>query len=173
MSFSSRAAGFLVSHSQIIATSHPKVSSSAFTFLSRMTLASNFPSQNSMLDLGIDALLHPGCRCQKQPWMKMQRLNFRKTRSGVPGRSLRCSRYRSPKACANRLTRSSGPVFALRTRDINQERRSGVRRSTNTHSAAHIDDGAAKWAPTAENNASAMIGETLLPIIRNECHTVG
>ncbi len=44
------------------------------------------------------------------------------TRSGVPGRSRRYRRNRSPNACTARRTRSSGCVFWLRTRAIVADR---------------------------------------------------
>jgi hypothetical protein len=54
------------------------------------------------------------CVCQKQPWTKIIFLRAQKTRSGVPGRSRLCRRYRKPMACTNLLTAISGRVFVLR-----------------------------------------------------------
>lgn len=61
-------------------------------------------------------------RCQKHPLTNNALARPGNTRSGVPGRSLRCNRYRSPSACAAFRTASSGPVFFEFTRDIVHER---------------------------------------------------
>lgn len=58
---------FLVSHSQMTKTLHPNLRRSANAWRSRATFLSNFSCQYRIRDLGVDALLHPGCRCQKQP----------------------------------------------------------------------------------------------------------
>jgi hypothetical protein len=83
-------------------------------------------------------------------------------------------RKRSPKACDARRTRISGEVSFAATRDINQERRSGARRSIKVHSAATTCGRAVSiFVLIARNIARATMGETLLPIILNECQTVG
>lgn len=120
----------LVSHSQIVITRQPASTNSILTCWSRVTLVSNLPCQKSVRDLGVDAFEQPGCRCQKQPCTNIATRCFGKTRSGRPGRFLRCRRKRRPSAWAARRTRISGKVSLLRTRDISQERRSDVRRST-------------------------------------------
>lgn len=76
---------FFTSHSQITITCQPAASSAACSFLSRATLRSNLACQNSTLDLGIVAVLHPSCRCQKQPLTKMTVCHFGSTMSGCPG----------------------------------------------------------------------------------------
>lgn len=68
--------------------------------------------------------------CQKQPWTNTHAPIAGNTRSGLPGRSRRCSRYRRPSRCRNRLTSSSGEVSWLRIRRIFSLRRSGVSVST-------------------------------------------
>ena len=57
----------LVSHSQISTTCHPIVVNLYETSLNLSTFRSNFGIQYSLFDLGIVALLHPLCWCQKQP----------------------------------------------------------------------------------------------------------
>ena len=52
------------------------------------------------------------CPCQKQPWTKSASLRAGKTRSGEPGRALRCSRYRRPIAWTTRRTFISGRGIA-------------------------------------------------------------
>jgi hypothetical protein len=70
------------------------------------------------------------CMCQKQPLTKIIFLRAQKTRSGVPGKSRRCSLYRKPIACTRLLTFLSGRVFALRIAAIQRLRCAGVREST-------------------------------------------
>lgn len=82
-----------------------------------------------MFDLGSEALLHPGWRCQKQPCTNSAILCRGNTRSGVPGRFRRWSRKRRPSACATFLTRISADVFFEPILDISQDRLSGVKRS--------------------------------------------
>jgi hypothetical protein len=87
-----------VSHSQMTITRQPAARSCRFLRASRLVLASNFSRQNSTRVLGIVALPHKACLCQKHPCTKMTVLSLGSTRSGVPGRSLRCSLKRKPRA---------------------------------------------------------------------------
>ena len=80
----------------------------------------------------MEAFLQAGCRCQKHPCTKITVPYLGRTMSGVPGRSLRCSRKRKPKRCSMERTRSSGRVFFPRTFDIRALRWEGVSLSMNT-----------------------------------------
>lgn len=55
------------SHSHTTAKRHPADVSASSASLSRSTFRSNFGIQYSRFDLGVVALEHPSCRCQKQP----------------------------------------------------------------------------------------------------------
>ena len=55
------------SHSHTTAKRHPADASAASASLSLSTFRSNFGIQYSRFDLGVVALEHPSCRCQKQP----------------------------------------------------------------------------------------------------------
>jgi len=116
-----------VSHSQITSGIHSMASNCSETLRSRATLASNFARQNSGRVAGFVAYVHPGCRCQKQPWTKITVRNLGSTRSGRPGRPDTCNRYLNPCACRYRRTRSSGFVSADPIAAIIRER---VRAST-------------------------------------------
>lgn len=120
------APGFFNSHSQTTRTRQPIRVSFSETSASLSTFLANFLSQNSLFVCGIEAFLQPGCRCQKQPCTKITVPYLGKTMSGVPGRSLRCSRKRKPKRCSMERTRSSGRVFFPRTFDIMSLRWEGV-----------------------------------------------
>lgn len=116
---------------------------------SRAALASSLVRHHSCRVFGSTAFRHPGsvCRCQKQPWTRTAFPSRGKTRSGVPGRSRRCSRNRQPSACASRRTAISGAVSVERMRAISAERRSGVivsMRPTGAETAA-----GAEWCPSA------------------------
>jgi hypothetical protein len=119
--------GFLVWHSQITATRHPKVLNSDFTRASRLTLEENFLAQ--YFEEGAVAFRQPGCRCQKHPCTKSANFRFGKIISGLPGKSRRWILKRKPRACAAFLTRISGDVFFPRTLDISHDRRAGDSRS--------------------------------------------
>jgi hypothetical protein len=56
---------------------------------SRATLRANLSSQNARRVFGVVAFLHPGCRCQKQPWTKITLLMDGMQMSGVPGNDFR------------------------------------------------------------------------------------
>jgi hypothetical protein len=90
---------------------------------------SNFATQKSVLLFGVVATLQPLCRCQKQPCTKTTVLCRGSTRSGLPGRSGRCSRYRSPLACRSLRSTISGLVFRPRILDILSDRWAFVKKS--------------------------------------------
>lgn len=129
-SFSPTLSELLVSHSQTVTTDQPRSRKRSAFFSSRRTFESNLCCQKSILLFGVLAFAQPGCRCQKQPWTNIATFHFGNTISGVPGRSFRCRRNRRPNECAIRLTTISGVVFLPPTRDISQDRRTGVSRST-------------------------------------------
>ena len=114
-------------HSQTVATRHPAWSRSCRLRRSRTVFASNFARQNSWRVDGVAAYGQPACRCQKQPCTKHTALNWRNTRSGVPGSLRSCRRYRSPRAWMARRRASSGLVFLPLIPAIMRER---VARST-------------------------------------------
>ena len=62
------------------------------------------------------------------------------TRSGHPGRSRRCSRYRYPLLCNSRRTITSGHVSFCRTAAIIFERTSGLRLSVTSQLYWHAPD---------------------------------
>ncbi len=168
------AAVSFVSHCQITSVRHPCAPSSNRTRRSRSTFRSNFACQKSSRDLGCVAFLQPSCRCQKQPCTKIATFHRGNTRSGVPGKSVRCSLNLKPSEWATRRTLSSGTVLRPFTRDINQDLLSTLRRSIISHSAAvAILLLSPSFLCIARNTASAIIGDTLLPIIRKLCHIVG
>lgn len=106
------------SHSHTTKTSQPMARSVACCRLSRIRFVSSFGCQKSNFDLGRRASLHAesGWRCQKQPCTNTTFRRAGKTKSGHPGRSRRCRRYRYPSACNSRRTTNSGPVSLFRTR---------------------------------------------------------
>jgi hypothetical protein len=99
-----------VSHSQMVNTAQPDLLSSSSFLRSLARLAANFVAQNSIRVLGVVAFGQFLCRCQKQPFTNTTVRCFERTRSGVPGRSLRWSRNRNPNACSALRTFSSGRV---------------------------------------------------------------
>ena len=123
---------FLASHSQMTMTRQPRARSASSLLRSRATFRENFCVQYATRDLGIWANRHPMCWCQKQPWTNTADRNLGKTRSGQPGRSLRCSRKRKPIRWAMRRTASSGAVSRPRIPAI-----SSLRRLRSTISATH------------------------------------
>jgi hypothetical protein len=118
---------YRISHSHTTITRQPSPMSMAWFFWSRCTVLSNFGSQYSRRVAGVDALEHPGWRCQKQPWINMTVRYLGKTISGLPGRSLRCSRNRNPSPWSKDRTFFSGVVSVDRTRLIISERFSGLK----------------------------------------------
>jgi hypothetical protein len=94
---------------------------------SRSALRPSLSRQNALLDFGSLASRHRpfGCWCQKHPWTKMILRRPGNVRSGLPGRSLRCTRNRYPSACAAFRTVSSGLVLIARIRAIRALRCSG------------------------------------------------
>src|SRR5438874_1303355 len=99
--------------------------------------------------------------------------NLGKTKSGVPGRFRLCMRNLYPRAWQIFRTAISGAVFRERTRDIRYERRVGVSRSILYSAASARLDGAATREAMSDRSAFAIVGDTLLPIMRKLCHTVG
>ena len=111
-------------------TSQPKRLSSARFFLSLLRFSWNFVVQNSLLVFGNDLPWRQLCLCQKQPLTKTTFRKRRKTRSGVPGNSLTCKRYRYPRLCAIFRTAYSGRVSFALMRLISALRFSGLIMST-------------------------------------------
>jgi hypothetical protein len=118
------------SHSHTVMTCHPSSSSCLETRLSRFTFRVNFSTQNSVFDFGVVATLHPGCRCQKQPWTNMTQRYLGNTKSGLPGKPVFCTRNRKPRPWRALRRAISGFVFCDRIRDIRSERCAGVSVST-------------------------------------------
>ena len=98
------------SHSQTVSTPHPPDSSRSTFFASRVRFPRSFFIQKSRLDVGMVARLQPGCWCQKQPLTKTTFLREGNTKSGFPGKSVRCRRYLYPILCRARRTTISGIV---------------------------------------------------------------
>lgn len=122
----SRLAGRASSHSQTRYTRHPALLNAWWLLLSRNRLASIFVAQKPLLVPGIRPFWQRW-PCQKHPSTKTTTPYFGRTRSGRPGRSLAWSRYRSPDACRNDRTSSSGLVSLLLIRDIRSLRSDGLR----------------------------------------------
>ncbi len=120
-------------HSQITREHHPSELSSSICRPSLCRLVAIFVVQNSIFDFGIRPREH-SCPCQKQPWTKITFLLRMNTRSGLPGKSARCNRYRYPILCTSRLTSISGFVSFDRTFAICTLRCSGVRLSIHLNS---------------------------------------
>jgi hypothetical protein len=91
--FSARS-GARSSHSHIVNTAQPCSSKAWHARRSRSTLFLNFSCQKPSRVLGLVEYWQLGCRCQKQPWTKMQVFSLGSTMSGFPGRSARWSRKR-------------------------------------------------------------------------------
>lgn len=121
-----RRSGSRSSHSQTVSTLHPQRSKSAMFRASRLMLPSSLCAQYSARADGRLDRPQPSCWCQKQPFTKITHLRFGNTRSGVPGSSLRCRRYRNPSECTSRRAASSGVVFFALTKAIKRLLRSGV-----------------------------------------------
>lgn len=120
-------------HSQITNTRQPSSSRREVFRLSLATLSENFRCQNSTLLFGVAAILHPSWRCQKQPCTKITTLCRRITKSGLPGKSFTCKRYRKPMPCKALRKANSGTVSFPRMRAIRMDRSAGVRKSTIGH----------------------------------------
>lgn len=100
----------MVSHSQTTITRQPIFSRAASFAASLSTLRRNFCAQYSERDFGMCATLHPWCWCQKHPCTKIATLREGNTRSGLPGRECRWSRYLNPALWSMRRTNHSGFV---------------------------------------------------------------
>lgn len=109
-------------HSQIMITVQPAARNASRFLASRDTFASNFVCQFCSLDRGVVVYLHPGWRCQKQPWTKMAVRYLGSARSGRPGNFSSCSVYLNPRRCKKRRTANSGFVSLDRIPDIIRER---------------------------------------------------
>ena len=120
-----------VSHSQTSSNSHPLLSSSARTHLSRCWFAVNLACQKSTRDFGVAVSRQP-CRCQKQPWTNTIVFHLGNKRSGFPGSFESCSLMRSPRPCAIDLTTSSGVVSLQRIALIMRLRCEGETMSMST-----------------------------------------
>ena len=107
-----RESRFCISHSQTSRIDQPAFRRDLLTLRSLKRLPSSLARQNSMRLFGSLASLHVAflCLCQKQPWTRIILRNREKTRSGLPGRSFTCNRYRKPIECTIRRTINSGPV---------------------------------------------------------------
>lgn len=73
----------------VMETRQPRRSKAREVSRSRATFRSNLLCQKPTLDLGVEALRHPACRCQKHPCTNSATRYFGNTTSGVPGRSRR------------------------------------------------------------------------------------
>ncbi len=117
-------------HSQTTAQYHPDTANAFSAAASLTWLLRNLVSQKSVRVFGRRNKGQDSWRCQKQPWTKTTERHFGRMRSGRPGSVLPCSRYRRPACQRSFRTRTSGPVFLLRIRDINAERLSALIKST-------------------------------------------
>lgn len=107
--------GDFVSHSHITSALQPRFVMSTIFNASRSTFRLNLARHISTFVLGRVAFGQPRWRCQKQPCTNTAIRYFGKTKSGAPGRSRRCNRYRYPKEKTSFLTIISGVVFLLFT----------------------------------------------------------
>ena len=106
------------SHSQTTITFQPNASSAATSCASLSLLRRIFSCQNSTFDRGILNLSHPGCPCQKHPFMNITVLYLLSTMSGHPGSFLECNEYLNPSECSHLRTTISGRVSFPLIRDI-------------------------------------------------------
>ena len=104
-------------HSQITAVAQPSCSNRSTALRSLILVRQNLLNQNSVFVAGTVVLLQP-CLCQKQPWTNKAKRFLGNTRSGLPGKSLRCRRNRCPARWRARRTTISGLVFWERTLDM-------------------------------------------------------
>ena len=77
-----------------------------------------FSCQNSTFDRGILNLSHPGCPCQKHPFMNITVWYLLSTMSGHPGSLLECNEYLNPSECSHLRTTISGRVSFPLIRDM-------------------------------------------------------
>lgn len=108
----------LTSHSQTVSTCHLSFSSSAIFRASRSIFLANFGSQNVTRSFGVEAKRQLGCRCQKQPCIKIAFLRAVNARSGEPGKVFMFVRNRYPAPCSAQRTAISGFVRSRRTERI-------------------------------------------------------
>lgn len=101
-------AAWVLSCSQMCSGSHPAWRSLSSFRRSRATLPSSFVRHQSALFFGKTQCW--GQACQKQPSTNTATRGPTRTMSGLPGRSVRWSRYRIPEACRARRTATSGSV---------------------------------------------------------------
>ncbi len=106
------------SHSQTTITFQPNASSAATSCASLSLLRRIFSCQNSTFDRGILNLSHPGCPCQKHPFMNITVWYLLSTMSGHPGSFLECNEYLNPSECSHLRTTISGRVSFPLIRDI-------------------------------------------------------
>lgn len=101
---------FRILHCHITITCQPSFFKAFVVFLSLSLFKVIFSFQKWLLVFGRDALLHPSCPCQKQPFIKTTTPYFGNTISGFPGRRLSFFLNRNPWAKRNLLTNTSGFV---------------------------------------------------------------
>jgi hypothetical protein len=115
------------SHSHIDKTVQPSCRSVFSCFASRSLFAATFGDQYVWLDFTPRVpSMHIVQPCQKHPWTNTQARCLAKTKSGLPGRSERWSRYRRPFRYKYRRTAISGVVSLARMRDMFQLRLDAV-----------------------------------------------
>ncbi|MET3220188.1 hypothetical protein ABIE85_007124 [Bradyrhizobium diazoefficiens] len=112
-------------HCQRTTTRQPSLASAARAFRSRSRFFPIFSVQNSTFDFG-NFERRQRWPCQKQPWTNTAIPSLGSTKSGLPGRSERCRRKRSPTRCAALRASTSGAVFLLLTAAIFRDRCSRV-----------------------------------------------
>ncbi len=106
------------SHSHTTITFHPSASRAAVSAASRSLFLRIFSAQNSTLLCGSLNFPHPGCPCQKHPFMNITVWYLLSTRSGHPGSLLECSEYLNPIECSPLRTTISGRVSFPLIRDM-------------------------------------------------------
>ena len=106
------------SHSQTTITFHPNASRAATSCASLSLFRRIFSCQNSTFDRGILKLSHPGCPCQKHPFMNITVWYLLSTISGHPGSLLECNEYLNPSECSHLRTTISGRVSFPLIRDM-------------------------------------------------------
>ncbi len=106
------------SHSHTTITFHPNASRAATSCASLSLFRRIFSCQNSTFDRGILNLSHPGCPCQKHPFMNITVWYLLSTMSGHPGSLLECNEYLNPSECSHLRTTISGRVSFPLIRDM-------------------------------------------------------
>lgn len=119
----------VISHSHTTIGRQPSLSISSITRSSLALFRSNFARQNSKLDFGMLAMLHPW-PCQKHPCTKSATLCRGNTMSGLPGRPVPPRRYLRPRACRDPRRITSGFVSFERILDILSDRSAAFKKST-------------------------------------------